>query len=197
MVIPLFSVEGCSLEINFYLVPQRLLKETFILWELKARGGFPVLPSLPTFAPRHPKTSNLPVCLSSHLERQSYGPPTQRRPNPRVGMSAIRCLSKWLFRGSPWGLSQRYISLSSQVQGTGMTLGLRYGGVAVSVVDLDMALTPEVGIKDIAVAVVPPPGAQLPVPCAVKYVEELRMLHTNHGKEVLVPEVAAEAVLVS
>lgn len=69
-------------------------------------------------------------------------------------------------------------------------------GVAVPVVDPDVALTPEVGLKDITVAVVPPPGAKLPVPSTVQHVEELRMLHANHGEEVLVPKVAPEVVLV-
>lgn len=64
-------------------------------------------------------------------------------------------------------------------------------------VDLDVALTPEVGFKDVTVAVVPPPGAKLPVPGAVQHVEELGVLHADHGEEVLVPEVAAEVVLVS
>lgn len=78
-----------------------------------------------------------------------------------------------------------------------MYLGLRDRGVAVPMVDLDVALTPEVGFKDVTVAVVPPPGAKLPVPGAVQHVEELGVLHADHGEEVLVPEVAAEVVLVS
>lgn len=70
------------------------------------------------------------------------------------------------------------------------------GRVAVPVVDPDVALTPEVGLEDITVAVVPPPGAKLPVPGTVQHVEELGMLHANHGEEVLVPKVAPEVVLV-
>lgn len=62
-------------------------------------------------------------------------------------------------------------------------------------VDLDVALAAEVGIKDVAVAMVPPPGAELPVPGTVQHMEELRMLHADHGEEVLVPEVTPEAVL--
>lgn len=64
-------------------------------------------------------------------------------------------------------------------------------------VDLDVALTVKVCLEDIAVAMVPPPGAQLPVPGAVQHMEEFRMLHANHGEEVLVPQVAPEVVLVS
>lgn len=79
---------------------------------------------------------------------------------------------------------------------TGMDLDVRDGGVAVPVVDLDVALAPEVSLKDVTVAVVPPPGAELPVPGAVQHVEELGVLHADHGEEVLVPQVAAEAVLV-
>lgn len=63
-------------------------------------------------------------------------------------------------------------------------------------VDLDVALTVKVCLEDIAVAMVPPPGAQLPVPGAVQHVEELGVLHADHGEEVLVPKVAPEAVLV-
>lgn len=63
-------------------------------------------------------------------------------------------------------------------------------------VDLDVALTAKVCLEDIAVAMVPPPGAQLPVPGAVQHVEEFGVLHANHGEEVLVPQVAPEVVLV-
>lgn len=69
--------------------------------------------------------------------------------------------------------------------------------VAVAMVDLDVALTVKVCLEDIAVAMVPPPGAQLPVPGAVQHMEEFRVLHANHGEEVLVPQVAPEVVLVS
>lgn len=77
-----------------------------------------------------------------------------------------------------------------------MYLDLRDGGVAVPVVDPDVALAPEVGLEDVTVAVVPPPGAELPVPGAVQHVEEFGVLHADHGEEVLVPEVASEVVLV-
>lgn len=77
-----------------------------------------------------------------------------------------------------------------------MYLDLGDRGVAVPVVDPDVAFAPEVGLKDIAVAVVPPPGAELSVPGAVQHVEELGVLHADHGEEVLVPEVASEVVLV-
>lgn len=70
------------------------------------------------------------------------------------------------------------------------------GGIAVAMVDLDMTLTAEVGIEDVAVTVVPPPSAKLPVPGTVQHMKELGVLHTNHGEEVLVPQVAPEVVLV-
>lgn len=69
-------------------------------------------------------------------------------------------------------------------------------GVAVSMVDPDMAVAPEVVLEDVTVAVVPPPGAKLPVPGTVQHMEELRMFHANHGEEVLVAEVTSEVVLV-
>lgn len=78
-----------------------------------------------------------------------------------------------------------------------MCLDLWDRGVAVPMVDPDVTLTLEVGLKDVTVAMVPPPGAKLPVPGAVQDMEELGMLHADHGEEVLVPKVAAEVVLVS
>lgn len=100
-----------------------------------------------------------------------------------------------------WGWRQGCPSASPgpgdpRARQTGMDLDVRDGGVAVPVVDLDVALAPEVSLKDVTVAVVPPPGAELPVPGAVQHVEELGVLHADHGEEVLVPQVAAEAVLV-
>lgn len=68
-----------------------------------------------------------------------------------------------------------------------MCLDLRDRGVAVPMVDPDVTLTLEVGLKDITIAMVPPPGAKLPVPGAVQHMEELGMLHADHGEEVLVP----------
>jgi hypothetical protein len=64
-------------------------------------------------------------------------------------------------------------------------------------VDLHVTLAVEVGLEDITVAMVPPPGAELPVPSTVQHMEELWVLHANHGEEVLVTEVAVKAVLVS
>lgn len=68
-------------------------------------------------------------------------------------------------------------------------------GVAVPVVNFDLTIAPKVLVKDVAVAVVLPPRAKLPVPGAVEHVEELWVLHPHHGEEILVPEVALEAVL--
>lgn len=61
-------------------------------------------------------------------------------------------------------------------------------------VNVHGAFAAEVQLKNVAVAVVPPPGAQLSVPAAVEVVEELRMLHAYHGEEVLVTQVAAEVI---
>lgn len=102
----------------------------------------------------------------------------------------------------PWGLSRRLPSPFPRSRGPRARLArtdldLWDRGVAVPVVDPDVALTPEVGLENISVAVVPPPGAKLPVPGTVQHVEELGMFHANHGEEVLVPEVATEVVLVS
>lgn len=62
-------------------------------------------------------------------------------------------------------------------------------------VNVHRPLTAVVELKDVPVAVVPPPGAQLPVPAAGQRVEEVRVLHANHAEEVLVAQVAAEVVL--
>lgn len=63
-------------------------------------------------------------------------------------------------------------------------------------VDIDRPLTVVVKLKHLRIAMVPPPGAQLSVPATGQRVEELWVLHTNHGEEVLVPEMAPEAVLI-
>lgn len=85
---------------------------------------------------------------------------------------------------------------STATAGAGLAaLVLRDGGVAVAVVDPDLALAVEVLVEDVAVAVLPPPRAQLPVPRAVKHMEELCVLHPHHGEKVLVPKVPLEVVL--
>lgn len=101
----------------------------------------------------------------------------------------------------PGGLSQSHPFLSPRSRGPRarqgrLDLDFRDGGIAVSMVDPDMALTPEVGLKDVTVAMVSPPGAKLPIPRTVQHMEELGVLHANHGEEVLVPKVASEVVLV-
>lgn len=68
-------------------------------------------------------------------------------------------------------------------------------GVAVAMVNSDLPLTLEVLVKHIAVSMVPPPRAKLPVPRAVKHMEKLWMLHPHHSEEILVPKVALEVVL--
>lgn len=62
-------------------------------------------------------------------------------------------------------------------------------------VDVDGPVAAVVQLEDGAVAVLPPPGAQLPVPAASQRMEEFRVLHADHGEEVLVPQVAPEAIL--
>lgn len=109
-----------------------------------------------------------------------------------ITRTSLPCLSR--SSDTAPGLSERRPSPSpDRVR---RCLGLWDRGVAVPMVDPDVALTPEVGIEDVAVAMVPPPGAKLPVPGTVQHVEELRVLHANHGEEVLVPEVTPEVVLV-
>lgn len=70
-----------------------------------------------------------------------------------------------------------------------------YGRVTVSVVDVDGPVAAVVQLEHGAVAVLPPPGAQLPVPAASQRMEEFRVLHADHGEEVLVPQVAPEPIL--
>lgn len=79
--------------------------------------------------------------------------------------------------------------------GAAGALVFRDRGVAVPVVNFDLTLTLEVLVEHVAVSMVPPPRAKLPVPRAVKHVEELWVLHPHHGEEILVPEVALEVVL--
>lgn len=71
-----------------------------------------------------------------------------------------------------------------------------YGCVTVSMVDGDRPITAIVQLKHVAVSVVPPPGAQLSVPATSQRIKEFRMLHADHGEEVLVAQVAPETILV-
>ncbi len=71
-----------------------------------------------------------------------------------------------------------------------------YGGVTVPMVDVDGATTSIIQLKHVSVSVVSPPGAQLPVPTTGQRIKQFRMLHANHGEEVLVAQVAPEAILV-
>lgn len=76
-----------------------------------------------------------------------------------------------------------------------VALVFRDRGVAVSMVNSDLPLTLEVLVKHIAVSMVLPPRAKLPVPRAVKHMEKLWMLHPHHSEEILIPKVALEVVL--
>lgn len=69
------------------------------------------------------------------------------------------------------------------------------GGITVPMIDINRSITTIIQLKDISIAVVPPPSAQLPVPATGQRVKEVWMLHTNHCEEVLVPQVAPEAIL--
>lgn len=63
-------------------------------------------------------------------------------------------------------------------------------------VDINRSFTTIIQLKHISVSMVPPPGAQLPVPAAGQRMKQLGMFHADHGEEVLVTEVASEAVQV-
>lgn len=76
-----------------------------------------------------------------------------------------------------------------------VTSVIRYGCVTVAMVDIDRPVTVIVKLKHFSIAMVPPPGAQLPVPATGQSVEELWVLHTDHSEEVLVSEVPPELVL--
>lgn len=169
-----------------------------MLWGLRARSPISFL----LFKCPLPSPTGRCRCLASWPpgEKGPRAPAVPGRPR-RVasGQRPAGCDSAAVIgRTSPRRVYGRRPSASRGPEGTGARarLGLRDRGVAVPVVDLDVALAPEVGLEDVAVAVVPPPGAQLAVPGAVQHVEELGVLHADHGEEVLVAEVAAEAVLV-
>lgn len=68
--------------------------------------------------------------------------------------------------------------------------------IAVAMVQPDLALAVEERIEDLAVAVVLPPGAQLPVPHAVQPIDQAGHIEAEQRVVVLVAQVAAELVLV-
>lgn len=63
-------------------------------------------------------------------------------------------------------------------------------------VDIDRPIAAIVQLKHVSISVVPPPGAQLSIPATSQRVKEFGMLHADHGEEILVPQVAPEAILV-
>lgn len=63
-------------------------------------------------------------------------------------------------------------------------------------VNIDGSTTVIIQLKHVSVSVVPPPGAQLPVPATSQRIKKFRMLHADHGEEVLVTQVAPKAILV-
>lgn len=63
-------------------------------------------------------------------------------------------------------------------------------------VDIDGSTTVIIQLKHVSISMVPPPGAQLPVPATNQGIKKFRMLHAYHGEEVLVAQVAPEAILV-
>lgn len=68
--------------------------------------------------------------------------------------------------------------------------------IAVAMVQPDLALAVEERVKDLAVPVVLPPGAQLPVPHAVQPIDQAGHIVAEQRVVVLVAQVAAELVLV-
>lgn len=73
---------------------------------------------------------------------------------------------------------------------------IRDWSITVSMVDFHFAITLEVEVKDVGVAMVPPPGTQLSVIGTVQNVKELHVLHSNQREEVLVAKVTLEVILV-
>lgn len=63
-------------------------------------------------------------------------------------------------------------------------------------IDIDRSIAAIIQLKYVSVSVIPPPGAQLPVPATRQGVKQFRMLHSDHGKEVLITQVASKAILV-
>lgn len=115
--------------------------------------------------------------------------PREARPGNNPSRASYFSTSKSLGTGA--GLSHWQVPLGPK------PLVLWDGGVAVTMEDPDMALALEVGIEDITIAVVPPPGAQLPIPGAVQNIEEVWVLHAHHSEEVLVSQVTLEVVFLS
>lgn len=62
-------------------------------------------------------------------------------------------------------------------------------------VDINRSTTLVVQLEHVSVPVVPPPGAQLPVPAASQRIKKFRVLHANHGEEVLVAQMSPESIL--
>lgn len=62
-------------------------------------------------------------------------------------------------------------------------------------VQFDFALAGKKAIEDVSVAVLSPPLAQLPVPRARQFEDQLRMLQPQQGEEILVAQVTLELVL--
>lgn len=67
--------------------------------------------------------------------------------------------------------------------------------VAIAVVQSDLTFAMEKRVKDVAVAVLLPPRAQLSIPHAVQTIDETRMLVAEQRVKVLVAQVTLEVVL--
>lgn len=63
-------------------------------------------------------------------------------------------------------------------------------------VNIDWSIAAIIKLKHVSISMVPPPSAQLSVPATGQGIKQFRVLHADHGKEVLVTKVAPEAILV-
>lgn len=68
-------------------------------------------------------------------------------------------------------------------------------GFAIPMYDLEFARAVEILVEHCLVPMAPPPLAQLSVPATGESVEELRVVESNKGVQVLIPQVALEAIL--
>lgn len=71
-----------------------------------------------------------------------------------------------------------------------------YRRVTVPMVDIDGSSTLIIQLKYVSIAMIPPPGTKLVVPTTGQGIKQLRVLHADHGEEILVTQVAPEAILV-
>lgn len=63
---------------------------------------------------------------------------------------------------------------------------IRYGSVAVAVVDMHWPIAAIVQLEDVTIPVFPPPCAKLSVPAAGQWVKQFPVLHPDHREEILI-----------